>query len=126
VFGPLETPDDHGPALGELTASSVNRMCATVAERLNARLWKPMPTNMIPAWLEVDGIRVNAAQFLKLMFESLVAPSAKGAIKVRMTNMLSPAGLIYPKMRMSIDQGGTWTFRPAALSLGPSVLKSQR
>jgi hypothetical protein len=126
VFGPLETPDDHGPALGEVTAVSVNRMCATVAERLNARMWKPMPTNMIPAWLEVDGVRVNAAQFLKLMFESLAAPAATARMNVRMTNMLSPAGLVYPKMRMSIDQGGTWTFRPAALTPSPSVLKPQR
>jgi polysaccharide export outer membrane protein len=68
-------------------------MCATVAERLNARMWKPMPTNMIPAWLEVDGVRVNAAQFLKLMFESLAAPAATARMNVRMTNMLSPAGL---------------------------------
>jgi hypothetical protein len=53
-----------------------------------------MPDNMIPTWLEIDGIRINGAQFLKLMFESLLAPAPGTRIKVQMTNMLSAAGLV--------------------------------
>jgi hypothetical protein len=126
VFGPLETLEDHGPALGAVTAGAVNRMCTTLAGRLNDRAWKAMPANMIPTWLEIEGLRVNGAQFLKLMFESLLAASPNAKIKVQMTNMLSAAGLVYPKMRMPIDQGGTWTFRPAPLNPAPGVRQSQR
>jgi hypothetical protein len=85
-----------------------------------------MPGNMIPAWLEIDGIRVNGAQFLKLMFESLTAPSPQTRIKVQMTNPFSAAGLVYPRMRLPEDQGGTWTFRPAPLDASRAAIKPER
>jgi hypothetical protein len=80
---------------------------------------------MIPARLEIDGIRINGAQFLKLMFASLVAPSPETRINVQMTNMHSIAALVYPRMRQPIDQGGTWTFRPAPLNTGQALLGSR-
>jgi hypothetical protein len=125
VFGPLETPADYGPALGKVAASSVDRLCAVLADRLNDRTWKAVPANMIPARLEIDGIRINGAQFLKLMFASLVAPSPETRINVQMTNMHSIAALVYPRMRQPIDQGGTWTFRPAPLNTGQALLGSR-
>jgi hypothetical protein len=126
VYGPLETPDDHGPALGSVTPAAVARVSSSLVTRLNDTSWKPLPSNMIPAWLEVDGLRVNSAQFLRLMLESLVTPSRDARINVKMTNMFSAAGLVYPKMRDSTDQGCTWTFRPAPLNTGQKVLSSQR
>ena len=127
VFGPLETLEEHGPSSGTVPAASVNRMCATLATRLDDQSWRPMPANMIPTWLEIDGLRINGAQFLKLMFESLAAPSLDTKINVRLTNMFSAAGLVCPKMRMQDDQGGTWTFRPARIDMSRlTVLKSQR
>ena len=51
------------------------------------------------------------------MAEALVAPSLETKLNVKMTYPFSSASLEYPKMRLPIDQGGHWTFKPAPLNL---------
>jgi hypothetical protein len=117
VYGPLEVPSDHGPALGAVPVSSITRVCSKIVDKLNDQTWHPVPNNVVPAWLEVEGIRVNAAQFLRLMLEALVASTPETKLNVKMTNMLTYPGIMYPKTRVPQDQGGTWTYKPAPLRL---------
>jgi hypothetical protein len=117
VYGPLQTPSEHGPALGEVSSAAVARVCAQMAGQLNDETWKEVPGNVVPIWIEVDGLKLTAGQFLRLMAESLIAPSPDTRIKVKMTYYFSGQGLAYPKTRLPIDQGGTWTFKPAPLHL---------
>jgi len=117
VYGPLQVPGEHGPALGAVTGASVARAASDLAHVLNDETWKPVPTNTIPMWVDLEGLHLTAGQFLRLMLESLVAPSPSVQIRVKMTNNFSGSGLGYPKQRLPIDQGGTWTFKPAPLVL---------
>jgi hypothetical protein len=117
VYGPLEMPLEPGPALGAVPVSSITRVCSKIVDKLNDQTWHEVPNNVIPPWLEVDGIRVNMAQFLRLMMEALVASTPEGKIKVKMTNTLTYPGIMYPKTRVEKDQGGTWTYKPAPLRL---------
>ncbi len=117
VHGPLQMPPEHGPAIGEVSAAAVARVAAELADKLKDESGMDVPVNVIPIWVQIDGLRVTAGQFLRLMAESLVAPSPDAKIKVKMTYFFSSQGLGYPKTRLPIDQGGTWTFRPAPLKL---------
>jgi len=121
VYGPLQMPADHGPALGAVTGASVARTASDLARVLNDDKWKPVPTNVIPMWVDVESLHLTAGQFLRLMLESLVVPSPSVQIRVKMTNNFSGSGLGYPKQRLQIDQGGTWTFKPAPLNIAPTT-----
>jgi hypothetical protein len=115
VYGPLEITGGHGPNVGTVTAASVAKACATLADRLNDPAWKPLPNNIIPAGMTVEGIQMNAAQFLRLMAEALVAPSPETKLNVKMTYMYSEMSMVYPRSRPPVDQGATWTFKPAPM-----------
>lgn len=115
VYGPIETPGDHGPAVGEVTVASVARVCAGIADRLHDTTWSPIPKNAIPSRLTVDGIQVNAAQFLRLMAEALVAPSPETKLSLKMTYMYSLATETCPTTHTVSELGATWTFKPAPL-----------
>jgi hypothetical protein len=117
VYGPLQMPGVHGPALGAVTGASVARTASDLAGVLKDETWKPIPTNAIPMWVDMGSLHLTAGQFLRLMLESLVVPSPSAQIKVKMTNNFSGSGLGYPKQRLPIDQGGTWTFKPAPLNI---------
>jgi len=119
VYGPLHMPSDHGPALGAVTGASVTRTASDLARILSDETWKPVPSNVIPMWVDLESLHLTAGQFLRPMLESLVAPSPSAQIKVKMTNYFSGSGLGYPKQRLPIDQGGTWTFKPAPLHIAP-------
>jgi hypothetical protein len=76
----------------------------------------PMPTNTIPPMFTVDGIRINAAQFLRLMTQAIVDQAPDETLHVRMDYMLTEAAQAFPKARNLEDVGATWTFKPAPLS----------
>jgi hypothetical protein len=76
----------------------------------------PMPKNTIPPMLTVDGIKMNAAQFLRLMAQALQDPSPEKTLQVRMDYMLTGAAQVFPKARNLEDVGATWTFKPAPLN----------
>jgi hypothetical protein len=124
VYGPLQLPEEHGPALGAVTGASVARTASDMARVLKNETWKPVPTSVVPMWVDIESLHLTTGQFLRLMLESLVAPSPSVQIKVKMTNNFSSSGLEYPKQRLPIDQGGTWTFRPAPLNIAPPTQAS--
>jgi hypothetical protein len=122
VYGPIGMPGGHGPNIGEVTVASVAKQCSKIEARLHDDTANPMPANTIPAILNVDGIGVNAAQFLRLMAQALVDPTPTAKVNVRMTYMFPGTAQIFPKTRALEDTGATWTFKPAPLdiSLGPT------
>jgi hypothetical protein len=124
VYGPVPMDIDHGPVKGEVRAASVSAKCAELEGPLHDESWQSMPRNTIPTFVTVDGIKVNAAQFMRLMAQTILAPSPDTQLGVRMSYMFSTVGLMFPRTRATIEQGGTWTFKPAPLNL--AVLQAQR
>jgi hypothetical protein len=115
VFGPFETTRDKGLGQGEVTVASVARACAGLTDRLHDDAWSQLPKNFIPFKVAVDGIDLNAAQFLRLMAEALVTPSPEAKLSVKMTDMFWGREAIYLRTRSTRDEGGSWTFKPALL-----------
>jgi hypothetical protein len=115
VYGPVPVPNDLGPNHGEVTVASVAKVCSTLAGALHDTSVSPIPKNRVPSRVTIEGMDLNAAQFLRLMSEALVAATPNTHLKVKMTTMLSLAGEAGPKTRMQVDQAATWTFKPAPL-----------
>jgi hypothetical protein len=122
VYGPIGMPGGHGPNLGDVSVASVAKVCAQIDARLHDDTANPLPKNTVPSILAVDGIGVNAAQFLRLMAQALVAPTLDAKVRIRMTYMFPGTAEIFPKTRALEDTGATWTFKPAPLdTLSPST-----
>jgi hypothetical protein len=121
VYGPVEMSREHGPVSGTVNVASIRAVCADSSATLNAagNPRAAIPVNMLPAYVTVDGIRINAGQFLRLMAQALVAPSANPKLNVRMSYMFSSLALMFPKTRNPNEQGGLWTYKPAALKPAP-------
>jgi hypothetical protein len=111
VYGPDEIVDEAGPNQGQVSVNVVISAGASLANRLQDQHWTAGP-NMIPAWTEVAGLRLNASQMLRLMADAILAPSRDSMLTIRLANMLSPAGEMYPRSGPRADQGTTWTFKP--------------
>lgn len=117
VFGPTETTRDQGPNSGEVTVASVARVCASLSGRLHDDAWSPVPKNSIPFRVTVDGIELNAAQFLRLMAEALVNPNPDAKLHVKATDMFWSQDVIFIRTRSIRDEGASWTFKPAVLAV---------
>ncbi len=115
TYGPLRLLTGHGPNVGEVSVASIAAKCSEIAASLHDNSVAAVPRNVIPSFLEVGGITVNPAQFLRLMTAALVDPSPDTKIRVRMTYMLAECGGVYPKSRPLSDAGFTWTLKPAPL-----------
>jgi hypothetical protein len=117
VYGPLEMVGDQGPAQGEVQVSSIGQVCVSISTRIHhsGKNPIPIPNAMIPTKLQVEGIEVNAAQFLRLMAEALVTPNPETKIKIKMTQMFAGPGEVYPRMRPRSDEGAAWTLKPAPI-----------
>ena len=115
TYGPLRLLTGHGPNIGDVSVASIAAKCSEFAPSLHDNSDAPVPRNAIPSFIEVDGITVNPAQFLRLMTAALVDPSPDAKIRVRMTYMLAESGGVYPKSRPLSDAGFTWTLKPAPL-----------
>jgi hypothetical protein len=100
-----------------VTGSQVALVAAKLASPLHDTAWKPVPANMVPAWVDIGDLHLTAGQFLRLMGEALAAASLDARLNVKMTYVFSSASLEYPKMRLPIDMGANWTFKPAPLNL---------
>jgi hypothetical protein len=116
IYGPLGMPMGHGPNIGDVKVASITNICADLDAGLHDDTGFPMPKNTIPPLFTVDGIRMNAAQFLRLMAQALQDPSPETTLHVRMTYMLTGAAQVFPKARNLEDVGATWTFKPAPLN----------
>ncbi len=115
VYGPLPVPNDHGRTGAVVTVASVAKVCAGLVGSLHDISWSPIPKNRVPSRVMIDGNDLNAAQFLRLMSEAMVAGRPDAKLTVKMTNMLSLPGEVAPKTRQQTDQGATWTYKPAPL-----------
>jgi hypothetical protein len=123
VYGPLEMVGDQGPAQGEVQVSSIAQVCLSISTRIHhsGKNPLPIPNAMIPTKVQVEGIEVNAAQFLRLMAEALVAPNPDTKIRIKMTQMFAGPGEVYPRMRPRSDEGATWTLKPAPMEGNPGT-----
>jgi hypothetical protein len=120
VYGPIGLPLGHGPNVGDVTVASVAKVCAQLDAGLHDDTGYPMPKNTVPNVLTVDGIRMNAAQFFRLMGQALQDPTPEATLKVKMTYTFPGTAEIFPKTRALEDVGATWTFKPAPLAM-PAV-----
>lgn len=125
VHGPLQAINDVNPVLGEVTAASVARAAAALDGALHDDAWSPVPHNVVPMRVKVEGLDLNPAQFLRLMAEALVAPSPDTRLKVKPENMFASQNFVKIRTRSALDMGNVWTYKPAALLLnGPAVSAS--
>jgi hypothetical protein len=115
VYGPLGMPLGHGPNAGDVKVTSITKVCAQMAPQLHDDTGYPMPKNAIPPMIDVDGIQINAAQFLRLMAQAIIDPSPESTVRIRMVYMLTGTAQVFPKARNLADVGATWTFKPAPL-----------
>lgn len=115
VVAPIDIHEDK-LATGEVSASSVARACSSFADRLHDATGTPVPHNIIPDRIAVEGAEVDSAQFLRLMAEALVAASPKDKLEIKPIRMFSGQDELYYKTRLVRDMGGLWTRKPAIVT----------
>jgi len=116
VYGPDQTPDVMGNAVGPVARREVVRIASDLAKRLNDTSWKPLPANRIPGLITVGNLKLNTTQFLRLMSEALDAP-ADAQLKTGIYWIFSPAMDVFPRSRARWEEGDMWTSKPAPLKL---------
>jgi hypothetical protein len=115
VYGPMVMGWDLGDKPVTVDAASVVKVAAAIAPGLRDESWKPVPSNMVPSMVTVDGQQINAARFLDLMMQ--VYLGAKGKVTANLCMMFSPSGMVYPTNIPKMDMGNTWTLKPTSLKL---------
>jgi hypothetical protein len=115
TYGPWEMVDGQGPAEGVVSVSAIGQACAELLSSWESSAWKQVPENAIPTWITVDGVRLNAAQFLRLMAEAFLSPSVDGNLNVKTCQMFHGPAMVLPTTRRAQDTGTTWTIKPARL-----------
>ena len=95
----------------------VARAAASLSDGLRDQTWKPVPANTVPTWVTVDGIRVNAFQFLVLMAGAYLDPMPGKKLKIARSLMISHLSGVYPQRLAMQDFGTGWTLKPAILRL---------
>jgi hypothetical protein len=118
MCGPLNFPNDLGPNTGSVPVSAVIQAAAQLAPKLADAEWKLVPDNAVPAAIQVGSLRVNAAQFLRLMAQAYLDPSPGKSLYVNGVMLASESAFMYPKNTPITDQGNAWTFKPAPLRVG--------
>jgi hypothetical protein len=118
MCGPLTLPNDMGPITGSVPVSAVVQAAAQIAPKLADTEWKRVPANAVPAAIQVGTLRVNAAQFLRLMAQACLDPSPGKSLYVNAVTLTSPSAFMFPKNTPMTDQGNSWTFKPAPLRVG--------
>jgi len=119
VYGPLTLPNDMGPTTGYVPVSAVIQAAAQIAPKLADTEWKPVPANAVPAVIPVGSLRLNAAQFLRLMAQAYLDPSPDRRLAVNAITLTTRSTFMFPKNTAITDQGNSWTFKPAPLRAGP-------
>jgi hypothetical protein len=115
MYGPLTLPNDMGPTTGSVPVSAVIKAAAQIATKLADTEWKPVPANAVPAMIQVGSLRLNAAQFLRLMAQAYLDPSPDKSLAVNAVTLTSRSSFMFPKNTPMTDQGNSWTFKPAPL-----------
>ncbi len=117
LYGPLFFLEGNGPVNGEVSAGAVRRAAAELAPKLVDTAWKLVPSNVTPVEITVDGLKLNAAQFLGLMAQAWRSKSPDEKLRVQPRYMHSPAAEVYPHHIAREDMGNMWTCRPVRLRL---------
>jgi hypothetical protein len=115
VYGPISTPLDHGPNVGEVTVGEIAHAAVEISKQLHNSSWSPVPANAVPSWIRVGGTRVNSAQFLYLMAQAVVNPAPSAKLSVKMMQMFSVIIMTYPEERPREEIGNLWSVKPAPL-----------
>jgi hypothetical protein len=98
--------------------SAVIQAAAQIAPKLADTEWKPVPANAVPAVIPVGSLRLNAAQFLRLMAQAYLDPSPDRRLAVNAITLTTRSTFMFPKNTAITDQGNSWTFKPAPLRVG--------
>ena len=117
VYGPTETPDMVNTAIQSVSRGDIEKTAAVLARQLHDDTWKELPANRVPAKIRCRDVDMNAAEFLRLMSEAMVATDETAKIPVRRFWMFSSAGEGFPRSRNKNEEGGMWTNKPAPLKL---------
>lgn len=115
VFAPIEILPGKVPS-GELSASGVAHAAAGFAARLHDASRTPVPHNVIPSMIQVEGKQLVPSQVLRLMAEALVAESPETKLQIKKIEMFSGREELFYKSRLTRDMGGVWTRKPAVLT----------
>jgi len=118
IYGPLsvDQPESTVPT-AEFTVSEIARTAAQLAPQSSDQKWQPLPVNVVPAKVEMNGQRLNSAQFLALMVDAYLTPAAETKIKLRYLLPTTDPGYFFPRQNGVQDSGNMWTLRPAVLKL---------
>jgi len=120
MYGPLTLPADVGATTGSVTVSAVQSAATQIVPKLSNTAWKRVPENAVPGVIEVGSLRLNAAQFLRLMAQAYLDPSPDKKLYVNFVNLSNRAIFMYPKNTQLSDQSNAWTFKPAVLHMDSS------
>jgi hypothetical protein len=118
MYGPLTLPNDMGPNTGSVPVSAVIKAAAEIAPKLADTAWKTVPGNAVPALIPVGSLRLNAAQFLRLMAQVYLDPSRDKPLSVNAVTLATRSTFMFPKNTAMTDQGNSWAFKPAPLRVG--------
>ena len=119
MHGPITVPNDMGPIRGSVTAREVIEAAAALAPGLRRTEWKRIPENAVPAYVQVGAVRVNSAQFLRLMAQVCADALPDRVLTLNAIEAHSDLSFRYPKNTPLIDQGMGWTLKPARLEWAP-------
>lgn len=115
VYGPLDVDEDGAAGRAAVTVGAVVRAATGLAPRLADQRWSAVPPNVIPSIVDIDGERVSASQFLRLMAEAALAGDPAARLTPRDVSMFTAVGEAMPRNRSRQDVGATWTIKPARL-----------
>jgi len=124
MYGPLVIPNAMGPTTGTVSAAAVVEAAGKIAARLQNDSWKLVPDDAVPNEIQVGDLKLISAQFLKAMAEAYLDPSRDHMIKINAIAPVSSLTYFYPRNGMLLDQGNTWTLKPAPLRLGSAPARS--
>jgi hypothetical protein len=115
VYGPLEFSPEQGPSSGTVQRAALEEFCRRVSGGLDDPAWREVPGNAIPGWAEIGGLRLNAAQTLRMMAQALTSDAASFGVDT--CQMTSEAGMLLPTTRLNSEMGTSWSLKPAPLRL---------
>ena len=105
VYGPMQTTGEQGPPQGSVSVEAIAETCARLAPGLQNETWTPLPENVVPEWVEVGSLRLNAAQFLRLMAEAYASGDRAARLAVRTSVLFSEMAEAMPNTRGSFERG---------------------
>jgi len=128
MYGPLTLPDGEGPRNGTVPVSAILETASALAPKLADTEWKTIPSNAVPAAIDVGSLHLTAAQFLRLMAQAYLDPRPDKTLTVVPISLASMASYFFPKNTPMTDLGSAWTLKPApidveALKAAPAAAK---